>query len=202
FLAELSDFARPALEALREPLETGRVRVTRVDDRVEYPARFQLIAARNPCPCGWYGHPGRECSCGPNQVAKYRARVSGPLLDRIDLRVELASLPFEEWAADAPPASEPTSAVRARVLAAREISRKRLGSDRANASLKTSELRRHARLDATSRAMLQKAAARFQLSARSLDRALRVARTIADLAGEERIGAAHVAEAARLSAGA
>lgn len=205
FLDELAEFSRDSLEALREPLETGSVRVTRLDDRADYPARFQLVAAQNPCPCGYRGHPGRECSCGPGQIARYRGKVSGPLLDRIDLRVELASLPFEEWA-DAPrvgdaPGAESTDAVRERVFAARELGRGRLGAVRANASLKASELRRHAALDGPGRAMLEKAAARFHLSARSLDRAVRVARTIADLAGEARIGAAHVAEAARLSAG-
>ncbi|MBI4346805.1 MAG: YifB family Mg chelatase-like AAA ATPase [Elusimicrobia bacterium] len=200
FLDELPEFSRDALEGLRVPLESGRAAVARVQDRVVFPARLQLVAAQNPCPCGYLGHPGRECACGPGQIARYRAKVSGPLLDRIDLRVELAPLAFEEWA-DGAASGEPSSAVLARVLAARGRSEERLGPGRANASLRPSELRRLVPLSSAARATLEKAADRFQLSARGLDRALRVARTIADLAGESRVASAHVAEAALLTAG-
>ena len=201
FLDELPEFPRDALEALRVPMETGRAVVTRVEECAEYPASFQLVAARNPCPCGWRGHPARACSCAPGQVARYQGRVSGPLLDRIDLRVDLAPLPFAEWANEDPPDAEATVAVRARVLAARGRAEARLGRSRANGAMTPREVRRHARLSAEPQALLERAARRFQLSARSLDRTLRVARTLADLAGSERVETGHVAEAVRLSAG-
>lgn len=201
FLDELPEFSRDALEALRVPLETGVAVVTRVEERARYPASFQLIAARNPCPCGYQGNPSRACACGSGQTARYRSRVSGPLLDRIDLRVELAPLPFEEWAAEGAPSAPGSREARERVSAASGLAQARLGRGRANAGMTGPELRRDAALDGAGRAMIERAAARFALSARGLDRALRVARTIADLAGEKRVLAAHVAEAARLSAG-
>lgn len=200
FLDELPEFGREALEALRVPLETGRVVVSRVEETAEYPASFQLVAAKNPCPCGWLGHPKRECACGPGQVLRYRARVSGPLLDRLDLRVELSPLPFSDWSG-AGPDGEPTEAVRDRVLAARRRTAERLGTGRANASMTPAEARRDAALEEAGRRLLERASDRFALSARSLDRALRVARTIADLAGSTRVAAEHVAEAVRLCAG-
>lgn len=201
FLDEVPEFGREALEALRVPIETGSVTVTRVEETAQYPAAFQLVAARNPCPCGYLGHPKRDCACGPGQVQRYASRLSGPLLDRIDLRVGLSPLPFEDWAGGAGPSGETTASVRARVLEARRLAEGRLGPGRANASMTAAEARRDASPDAEGRALLERAAERFALSARSLDRALRVGRTIADLSGSAGVRAGHLAEALTLSAG-
>lgn len=191
FLDELPEFARPALEALREPLETGVVRLSRAARQVEYPARFQLIAAMNPCPCGYLGATTRACRCTPEQVQRYRNRLSGPLLDRIDLQVEVPALP-PDTLLSAPP-GEPTAAVRSRVLAARERARARQGH--ANHALQGDALLQHAALDDAAQRLLQQAATRLGWSGRATHRALRVARTIADLADRRRVEAAHVAEA-------
>jgi len=191
FLDELPEFARPALEALREPLETGVVRLSRATRQVEYPARFQLIAAMNPCPCGYLGATTRACRCTPEQVQRYRNRLSGPLLDRIDLQVEVPALP-PDTLLSAPP-GEPTAAVRSRVLAARERARARQGH--ANHALQGDALLQHAALDDAAQRLLQQAATRLGWSGRATHRALRVARTIADLADCRRVEAAHVAEA-------
>lgn len=196
FLDELAEFSRPSLEALRQPLEDGRAVVTRAREVYEYPARFILVAATNPCPCGWRGHPKRQCVCTPHAVGQYLGRLSGPLLDRIDLQVELAPLEFDEWAGS-PEKGESSAQARERVEAARRRQSLRLGREdfACNAYLDADGLRRHCALDAQGLAALQLAAERLQLSARGLDRALRVARTIADLAGAERVGVSHVAEA-------
>ncbi|MBI4422498.1 MAG: YifB family Mg chelatase-like AAA ATPase [Elusimicrobia bacterium] len=199
FLDELPEFARDALEALRVPLETGRAAVARVHERLEYPAAFQLVAARNPCPCGYLGHPSRPCACSPRETARYRAKVSGPLLDRIDLRVELAPIAFGEWAGAAP--GESSAGVRERAVAARERAALRLGPGRTNSAMTLEEVRRDCALDPESRGLLERAAERFELSARALDRTLRVARTLADLAGDRDVRAPHLAEAARLTTG-
>lgn len=192
FLDELPEFARAALEALREPLETGRITIARAARRSEFPARFQLIAAMNPCPCGWLGS-GRACRCTPDQVARYQGRLSGPLLDRIDLHVEVPALAPAELL-DAP-AGEPTAAVQARCGAARAIALGRQG--KANHALQGEEIDRHAVLAAPAAAFLRHAAARLGWSARATHRVLKVARTIADLARAEAIDVVHVAEAAQ-----
>lgn len=191
FLDELPEFPRPALEALREPLETGRVRLSRAARQVEYPAHFQLVAAMNPCPCGYLGSTIRACRCTPDQVQRYRHRLSGPLLDRIDLQVDVPALPPQALLEAAP--AESTAVVRERVRAARERAQARQGHP--NHALQGDTLLAHAALDTAARQLLQQAATRLGWSGRATHRALRVARTIADLADSERVQAAHVAEA-------
>lgn len=191
FLDELPEFDRRVLESLREPLETGTITVSRARRRAEFPARVQLVAAMNPCPCGHHGDPLRACRCTPDQIARYRSRLSGPLLDRIDLVVEVPALPPETLARG--PAGEASALVRERVLKARGAQLVRQGC--ANADLPAGEVERHCRPDAAGETLLQQALQRLKLSARAYHRVLRVARTLADLAGVERPGAAHVAEA-------
>jgi len=191
FLDELPEFPRAALEALREPLETGYIRISRAARQAQFPARFQLIAAMNPCPCGWLGATHKACRCSPEQVARYQGKLSGPLLDRIDLHVEVPALgPHDLLHA---PAGEPSPAVRERCIAARERAITRQGQ--ANQALQGREIDRHARLQPPATAFLHTAATRLGWSARATHRALKVARTIADLAGCEEVQAAHVAEA-------
>ncbi len=194
FLDELPEFPRAALEALREPLETGRVQIARAARSSEFPARFQLIAAMNPCPCGHLGNPLRACRCGPEAVSRYRARLSGPLLDRIDLAVAVPVLPPAEL--DAAPTGERSAAVAERVAQARARAQARQG--RANALLEAAELDAHAPLEPAARALLQQAATKLAWSGRAYHRVLRVARTIADLAGRDALDTAAVAEAIQL----
>ena len=191
FLDEFPEFARAALEALREPLESGRIAISRAAQRAEFPARFQLIAAMNPCPCGFAGSTQRACRCTPDQIARYQGKLSGPLLDRIDLHVEVPALPAQELL-HAPP-GEPSHAVRARVAAARDRALARQGKP--NQALQGQEIDAHLALQGAAAQFLQTAAARLGWSARSTHRALKVARTIADLADAEEVGVAHVAEA-------
>ena len=191
FLDELPEFPRAALEALREPLETGHIRISRAAQQAQFPARFQLVAAMNPCPCGWLGASHRTCRCTPDQIARYQGKLSGPLLDRIDLHVEVPALGPQDLL-DAP-AGEASAAVRERCVAARELARVRQGQ--ANQALQGREIDRHAHLDPQASAFLHQAASRLGWSARATHRALKVARTIADLAGSEGVQALHVAEA-------
>jgi len=197
FMDELPEFPRSALEALREPLETGRITIARAARRAEFPAQFQFIGAMNPCPCGWLGAAHRSCRCTPDQVARYQGKLSGPLLDRIDLHVEVPAVPADELLA-APP-GESSAAIRARSAAARERALARQG--RPNHALHGQELERHARLDAAGARFLQLAAARLAWSARSTHRALKVARTIADLDGAAHTQVEHVAEAVQYRRG-
>jgi magnesium chelatase family protein len=191
FLDEFPEFQRSALEALREPLETGRIMISRAARQAEFPARFQLIAAMNPCPCGHLGSSLRACRCSPDVVARYQGRVSGPLLDRIDVQVEVPSISPE--ALSAAPDGEPSSTIAARVSAARERAIQRQGC--ANAALSGDALDQQCALDAVGAKFLQSAAARFGWSARGFHRVLRVARTIADLASAPNIAVVHIAEA-------
>jgi len=191
FLDELPEFARDALEALREPLETGFVSIARAARRVRFPARFQLIAAMNPCRCGYLGHPILRCRCTPEQIDRYRTKLSGPLLDRIDLRVEVPALAHDEILAAA--AREGSGAVRARVAAAHRRQIERQGSS--NSRLAPAALERHCVLEHAGRQLLVQALQQIGLSARATHRVLGVARTVADLAGDEAIRVEHLAEA-------
>lgn len=191
FLDELPEFERRVLEALREPLESGQITVSRAARRVDYPARFQLVAAMNPCPCGYLGHPTRPCRCTPDQVARYRGKLSGPFLDRMDLALEVATIGAEELQSAA--SGESSAQVRQRVLAARALQMARQG--RPNAHLDSAGVDAHCRADERALALLRQAIDRLGLSARAYHRTLKVARSIADLAGTETIGSAHVAEA-------
>ena len=195
FLDEMPEFDRRVLEVLRQPLEDGRVTIARAARTAAFPARFVLVGAMNPCPCGYDGDERRACRCTPQQVARYQSRLSGPLRDRIDLIVEVASVPLAT--VSEAPDGEPSSAVRARVLAARERQRGRYGPQgpRVNSELRSGSLREHCGLDAAARQLVRIAAERLGLTARGHDRVLRVSRTIADLAGAPGIAAEHVAEA-------
>jgi magnesium chelatase family protein len=192
FLDELPEWDRRALEVLREPLESGVVTISRAARQSEFPARFQLVAAMNPCPCGWAGDPSGRCRCHPDAILRYRSKISGPLLERIDLHLEVPRLPPAELRPDAPP-GESSDTVRARVVRAREVQRQRAG--RCNAHLDQSQTNAVCRLAPEDQAMLENAIDLLQLSARSMHRILRVARTIADLAGSADILGPHVAEA-------
>ncbi|MBR7094612.1 MAG: YifB family Mg chelatase-like AAA ATPase [Clostridia bacterium] len=191
FLDELPEFPPALLETLRQPLEDGTVTVTRVAARANYPANFMLVCAMNPCRCGYYGDPVRTCSCRPEDVRRYLSRISGPLLDRLDIQVEVPSLTFDELSARK--RGEPSEAIRERVAAARRLSAER--SPRPNARLTPEELTRDCALDESAATMMRAAFDKLGLSARGHDKILRIARTIADLAGSETIAAAHVAEA-------
>lgn len=191
FLDELPEFDRRVLEALREPMESGRIHISRAARQAEFPAQFQLVAAMNPCPCGYHGDSGGRCRCTPDQVQRYRNKLSGPLLDRIDLQIEVPKL-----AADAlqlAPDGESSQVVRQRVSAARERQQTRQG--KANARLSTKEIDRHCPTDDAGTALLKQAVTRLNLSARAYHRVLKVARTIADLANSEAIQTQHIAEA-------
>jgi magnesium chelatase family protein len=195
FLDELAEFHRDALEALRQPLEEGLVTVARARATLQFPARFTLLAAMNPCPCGHLGDDRHACRCPLPAVERYRSRVSGPLLDRIDLHVEVPALRLGDLRVEA---SEPSAAVAQRVSAARERQRARFAPEHpapTNASLDVRGLRRHCALDDAGRRLVEAAFERLGLSARAWSRVLKVARTVADLAGADQIGAAHVAEA-------
>jgi magnesium chelatase family protein len=191
FLDELTEFDRDVLEVLREPLESGRITVSRAARQAEFPAEFQLVAAMNPCHCGFLGHYSGRCRCTPDQVLRYRRKISGPLLDRIDLQIEVPALPVEDLARTR--SGEPSRAIRARVLRARDrmISRQ----DKPNARLTTPEIDAHCQPDTQGATLLKQAIARLGLSARGYHRILKVARTIADLANAERLMASHIAEA-------
>jgi len=193
FLDELPEHKRAVLEALRQPLEDGRVSIARAAETAEYPARFQLIAAMNPCPCGYLGHPSKACQCSPSQVRRYSSRISGPLLDRFDLRIHVPPVEREELANMQP--GEASSVIAPRVQQARQRQYDRLGEDRVNARMNSAEIEQYARPDAASAKLLDQAMQHFSLSARSYHRILKVARTIADLAAEDMINAAHIAEA-------
>ena len=193
FLDELPEFRKDVLEVLRQPLEDGEVTVSRVAGSVTYPANFMLVCAMNPCKCGWYGHS--RCKCTPNEVRAYHNRISGPLLDRIDILVEAPALEYEELNSRTP--SESSAEIKKRVNAARGAQQKRFAGTEIhkNADMDTKALNRFCALDADCEALMHRAFDSMGLTARSYDRILRVARTIADLDGSECIGAAHIAEA-------
>ncbi len=193
FLDELPEFSRPTLEVLRQPMESGEISLSRAWGTVRFPAQAMIVAAMNPCPCGHAGSSHRRCRCTTHDVARYRGRVSGPLLDRIDLHVHVPPVDLAALESTAP--GEPTRVVRERVLAARQRQALRLGPGRTNARMSSPEIRAAAQPDEEGKKLLVAAVERLGLSARGWDRALRVARTVADLDGQEHIRAAHLAEA-------
>jgi len=195
FLDELPEFSRSAIEVMRQPLEESTVTIARAAGTFTYPARFQLVASMNPCPCGYRGTRTAECRCDDAAVAKYVGKLSGPLLDRIDLQIEIARVPFDDMVRN--DAGEASARVRERVLAARERQRLRFANaaPSCNADVPANAMRRYCPLDAPAMQLLAVASAKRQFSARALDRIARVARTIADLAGAPAIGSEHVAEA-------
>jgi magnesium chelatase family protein len=191
FLDELPEFERRVLEVLRQPLESGTVSVSRAARQAEFPAEFQLIAAMNPCPCGYLGHFTGRCRCTPDQIARYRSRISGPLLDRIDLQLEVPAVAPEELARVAP--GEPSGNIRERVSHARAVQLAR--QDKPNSRLTAREVERYCATDAAGSALLRQAMQRLGLSARAYHRILKIARTIADLAGDDTLKTVHIAEA-------
>ena len=194
FLDEFAEFSRSSLEVLREPLENGRVTISRAKETVSYPARFTLIAAMNPCPCGHLGDPIKPCTCSPMQVNRYKSRISGPLLDRIDLTVNLNPVKYSDW--NKKSEGETSAQIRERVLKAREIQRNRFknSATTANAFMTPKEIKEFCLLPAGADAILETAMRKFGLSARSLDKILKTARTIADLDGKENIEVKHLVE--------
>ena len=192
FLDELAEFDRKVLEVLREPLESGKITISRAARQAEFPAQFQLIAAMNPCPCGYLGHPNGKCHCTPDQVSRYRARISGPLLDRIDIQIEVPAVPQEELMRQRI-TGEKSSVIRARVTESHQRQLERQG--KTNSRLSVKEIDQHCTLDTASETLLKQAISRLNLSARAYHRILKVARTIADLAAIEKINNQHIAEA-------
>lgn len=196
FLDELPEFRKNVLEVLRQPMEDGHVTLSRAAVSLTYPARFILAAAMNPCPCGWYGDPVRQCRCGPEGVAKYLGRISGPLLDRIDIHLAVPAVQWQDLSSTEP--AEPSAAIRVRVEAARLRQRERFAGRAgvfANAHMGARDLRRWCKVSAPVEELLRTAITRLGLSARAYHRVLKLARTIADLEGTEEIGAPHVREA-------
>lgn len=196
FLDEFPEFSRGVLEVMRQPLEDRHINISRAKYSIDYPAGFMLVASMNPCPCGYYNHPTRECTCPPGAVQKYLNRISGPLLDRIDIQVEIMPVPFEQISSGAP--GEKSAAIRERVIKARKIQEERFRGEKGihcNAQMNNRLLNKHVVLDAETTAQLRDAMTRLDMSARAYDRILKVARTIADLDGSERITPAHMSEA-------
>ena len=196
FLDEFPEFPRAVLEVLRQPLEDRRISVSRARYQVDYPAGFMLVASMNPCPCGFYTHPTKQCTCPPGAVSRYLSRISGPLLDRIDLQVEIMPVPFDDLSSRA--AGEPSAAIRERVVRARDIQAARFagdGSVHCNAQMGPRHLEAFCALAPDSLAILKRAMEKYDMSARAYDRILKVARTIADLDGAADIAPAHISEA-------
>lgn len=196
FLDELPEFKRTVLEVMRQPLEDRKITISRAKSVTEYPASFMLVASMNPCPCGYYNHPDRECVCAPGVVQRYLSRISGPLLDRIDIQIEIVPVPFDKLAEQRP--AESSHVIRERVIAARKIQEERFKDEKGiycNAQMGSKLLRKHAILDEEGNTLLKEAMNRLNLSARAYDRILKVARTIADLEGSTNISIAHLAEA-------
>lgn len=195
FLDELPEFSANAIEVLRQPLEDGEVQISRVSGTMVYPSRFQMVCAMNPCKCGWYGHPSGRCTCSEQSVHHYLSRISGPMLDRIDIKVEVPALDFDELSRRNP--GESSADIKKRVNAAREIQRKRFAGSGilCNAQMGQKELREYCYLDEGCTTLMRRAYDKMALTARSYDRALRVARTIADLEGSESLKMPHLAEA-------
>jgi magnesium chelatase family protein len=198
FLDELPEFDRSVLEVLRQPLEDQRVTISRASMSLTFPASFMLVAAMNPCPCGFWSDPTRECRCTPLQIQRYVGRISGPLLDRIDIHIDVPAVRFKELTGSSTgPEPESSMSIRERVTGARNLQRERLKTEGifSNAQMTPRMIRRYCRIDSESERMLETAMARLGLSARAYDRILKVSRTIADLEGLGEIRSSHVAEA-------
>jgi magnesium chelatase family protein len=196
FLDELPEFKRTVLEVMRQPLEDRIVTVSRAKFSVEYPASFMLVASMNPCPCGYYNHPEKDCMCSPGIVQKYLNRISGPLLDRIDIHLEVVPVPFDKLSDKR--ASESSEQIRSRVTEARKVQEERFKDQKGihcNAQMTSKLLRKHCELDAACQALIKNAMEKLGLSARAYDRILKVSRTIADLEKAENIEPSHLAEA-------
>ena len=194
FLDEMPEFRKDTLDMMRQPLEDGKVTISRVSGAVTYPAEFMLVCAMNPCKCGWYGDPSGRCHCSEQSVQAYRSRISGPMLDRIDIVVEVPAVHFEDLRTRAE--AEPSAAIKERVNAARGIQTKRFGSgSMCNARMGPEEMRRYCALSDECAELMKKAFEVMGLTARSYDRILRVARTVADLDGSPQIETRHIAEA-------
>ena len=197
FLDELPEFPKVVTDSLRQPLEDRRVTITRANGRVTYPCSFMLVGAMNPCRCGYYGHPTKKCTCSPNDVKRYISKISGPMLDRIDIQIELPSLSYDELSASNE-ATETSETVRRRVIAARKFAAERMADAKGiycNAQLGAAEIRKYCVTDAAASALIKSAYERLGMSARGYDRIIRVARTIADMDESEVIRANHIAEA-------
>ncbi len=196
FLDELPEFKRTVLEVMRQPLEDRVVTISRAKSTVDYPASFMLVSSMNPCPCGYYNHPDKDCLCPPGMVQKYLNKISGPLLDRIDLHVEVTPVNFDELASKEK--GESSESIRERVIKSREVQEQRFEKNdgiHSNAQMSTKQLQKFCHLDEKSQQMLKMAMEKLDLSARAYDRILKVARTIADLETAENISTEHIAEA-------
>jgi magnesium chelatase family protein len=196
FLDELPEFKRTVLEVMRQPLEDRKITISRAKFTVEYPASFMMVSSMNPCPCGYYNHPEKECVCTTGMVQKYLNKISGPLLDRIDIHIEVVPVPFNKLSEIQP--SENSETIRKRVIAAREIQSERFKNSPevyANAQMSSKQIRTYCPIDEAGQGLLKNAMERLGLSARAYDRILKVSRTIADLAGTENIKPEHLAEA-------
>jgi magnesium chelatase family protein len=201
FLDELPEFQRSVLEVLRQPIEARRITISRASATVEYPASFMLVAAMNPCPCGYYNHPDKsKCICAPATVQKYLHKISGPLMDRIDLHIEVVPVSYEKLSQEEDEnfPIEDSKAILERVIKARELQTERFKNQQniyCNAQMESAQIREVCKLEPISQTLLKRAMERLQLSARAYDRILKVARTVADLSGSEQIKAEHIAEA-------
>lgn len=196
FLDELPEFKKNVLEVMRQPLEDGRVTISRSKITVDYPCNFMLASAMNPCPCGNYGNPNQECQCQPQMIQRYMSKISGPLLDRIDIHIQVQAVKYKELSSAA--AGEPSADIRDRVIRAREIQLSRFKDKKnifCNADMMSKDIREFCKIDAASEELMKMAITKLGLSARAYDRILKVARTIADLSGEENINSAHISEA-------
>lgn len=196
FLDEFPEFSRQVLEVMRQPLEDRHISVSRARYSIDYPASFMLVASMNPCPCGYYNHPTKQCTCMPGQVAKYLNRISGPLLDRIDIQVEILPVPFQRLSSNE--VSESSASIRERVVRARAIQEQRFANEpevNCNAQMNSRLIKQWCTLDDDTMHILEQAMTRFDMSARAYDRILKVARTIADIDGSDTIKPAHMHEA-------